>query len=178
MFKFGVHALSQFKSRYGEWPQYFTHILQIPHLKQAHPDLYDMIERALRLHPNPGLPGLEESLQATSISSPDTYGQSRLPQSRLPLQSPSPGPQERPPSQNPGQLQGRTSPNPHQGAITPVSRVASEGATPLTSLNINTVRANPFLPFFFTKNKTKTKQKQNKTKTKTKQKQKQNKKQK
>ena len=144
MFKFGVHALSQFKSRYGEWPQYFTHILQIPHLKQAHPDLYDMIERALRLHPNPGLPGLEESLQATSISSSDTFGQPR-PQSRFPLQSPSPGPQERPSSQNPAQVQGRTSPNPH----TPVGRVASEGATPLTSLNINTVRSSHVSSFFF-----------------------------
>jgi len=121
MFKFGVHALSQFKSRFGEWPQYFTHILQIPHLRQQHPDLYDMIDRALRSHSDLNT-GLEEPMQATSLSSstPEIYGQSRLPQSRLPLQSPPPGSEGLP-------ARVQTSPNPnHPG-------------TPLTSLNVNTV---------------------------------------
>jgi len=47
MFRFGVHALSQFLGRIGEWPQYCSHILQISHLQQAHPELVQYIERVL-----------------------------------------------------------------------------------------------------------------------------------
>lgn len=48
MFKFGLFALQQFKSRLGEWPQYCSHILQIPHIRQYHPDIVEFIEDSLK----------------------------------------------------------------------------------------------------------------------------------
>eukprot|EP00953_Heterococcus_sp_UTEX-ZZ885_P017741 9931-Heterococcus_DN1.PRE.1 len=39
MFRFGMFALEQFKSRLSEWPQYCSHIVLIPHLAENHPDL-------------------------------------------------------------------------------------------------------------------------------------------
>ncbi|KAF9965878.1 hypothetical protein BGZ70_003892 [Mortierella alpina] len=39
MFNFGAQALSRFQSRLQEWPTYCSHLLQIPHLQQAHPNL-------------------------------------------------------------------------------------------------------------------------------------------
>ena len=47
MFKFGMCALEQFKSRLVEWPQYCHHILQIQHIRSSHEDLIDYIQRAL-----------------------------------------------------------------------------------------------------------------------------------
>ncbi|KAJ1469792.1 hypothetical protein T484DRAFT_1850339 [Baffinella frigidus] len=51
MFKFGMCALEQFKQRLVEWPQYCHHILQIAHIRQAHEDLIDYIQRALNARP-------------------------------------------------------------------------------------------------------------------------------
>ncbi|XP_047937913.1 CCR4-NOT transcription complex subunit 1 isoform X1 [Salvia hispanica] len=47
MFSFGTKALEQFVDRLIEWPQYCNHILQISHLRAAHSDLVEFIERAL-----------------------------------------------------------------------------------------------------------------------------------
>eukprot|EP00899_Mesostigma_viride_P024080 jgi/Mesvir1/4857/Mv11131-RA.2 len=47
MFKFGLVALDQFLGRLPEWPQYCAHVLQIPHMRQAHPDLIKFVEQAL-----------------------------------------------------------------------------------------------------------------------------------
>jgi len=47
MFRFGMFALEQFKGRLHEWPQYCSHIVQIPHLKGGQPDLVAEIERAM-----------------------------------------------------------------------------------------------------------------------------------
>jgi len=47
MFRFGMFALEQFKGRLYEWPQYCSHIVQIPHLKQGQPELVQDIERAM-----------------------------------------------------------------------------------------------------------------------------------
>ncbi|KAI9468493.1 MAG: CCR4-Not complex component, Not1-domain-containing protein [Benjaminiella poitrasii] len=47
MFNFGVQALRQFQSRLSEWPQYCAHLLQIPDLTQAHPDLAAFIQAAM-----------------------------------------------------------------------------------------------------------------------------------
>ncbi|KAI7898110.1 CCR4-Not complex component, Not1-domain-containing protein [Cokeromyces recurvatus] len=47
MFNFGVQALRQFQSRLSEWPQYCAHLLQIPDLVQAHPDLVTFIQAAM-----------------------------------------------------------------------------------------------------------------------------------
>jgi CCR4-NOT transcription complex subunit 1 len=46
MFNFGVQALRQFQSRLSEWPQYCSHLLQIPDLAQAQPDLIQFIQAA------------------------------------------------------------------------------------------------------------------------------------
>ncbi|KAL1217144.1 hypothetical protein V5N11_021478 [Cardamine amara subsp. amara] len=47
MFLFGSKALEQFVNRLVELPQYCNHILQISHLRSAHPELVTVIEQAL-----------------------------------------------------------------------------------------------------------------------------------
>ena len=47
MFRFGMFALEQFKTRLVEWPQYCAHIVQIPHLRQDFMDLVGEIEQML-----------------------------------------------------------------------------------------------------------------------------------
>lgn len=47
MFRFGMYALEQFKSRLHEWPQYCSHIIQIPHLKQSHAKLVAEIDQSM-----------------------------------------------------------------------------------------------------------------------------------
>ncbi|KAI9490122.1 CCR4-Not complex component, Not1-domain-containing protein [Zychaea mexicana] len=48
MFNFGVQALSQFQSRLPEWPQYCVHLLQIPQLQQANPELVRLVSSSLQ----------------------------------------------------------------------------------------------------------------------------------
>jgi hypothetical protein len=47
MFHFGKISLDQFRPRLGEWPQYCSHLLQIPHLARYCPDLYQDAQRAI-----------------------------------------------------------------------------------------------------------------------------------
>jgi CCR4-NOT transcription complex subunit 1 len=47
MFRFGMFALEQFKERLHEWPQYCSHVVQIPHLKEGYADLVAEIEAAM-----------------------------------------------------------------------------------------------------------------------------------
>lgn len=47
MFRFGQIALEHFKSRLGEWPQYCSHLIQIPHLSRHNPELFQEAQRAL-----------------------------------------------------------------------------------------------------------------------------------
>mmetsp|Transcript_25591 Transcript_25591/g.60314 ORF Transcript_25591/g.60314 Transcript_25591/m.60314 type:complete len:2295 (+) Transcript_25591:66-6950(+) len=47
MFQFGMFALEQFKGRLHEWPQYCSHIVQIPHLKEGYAGLVGEIENAM-----------------------------------------------------------------------------------------------------------------------------------
>jgi CCR4-NOT transcription complex subunit 1 len=47
MFRFGQIALEQFKSRLGEWPQYCSHLIQIPHLSRHNTELFQEAQRAL-----------------------------------------------------------------------------------------------------------------------------------
>lgn len=51
MFKFGMFALEQFKGRLHEWPQYCSHIVQIPHLKEYYAELLSEIENAMASRP-------------------------------------------------------------------------------------------------------------------------------
>ncbi|GMI05586.1 hypothetical protein TrVE_jg1082 [Triparma verrucosa] len=48
MFRFGMFAVEQFKNRLHEWPQYCSHIIQIPHLKQSHAQLVSEIEAVMQ----------------------------------------------------------------------------------------------------------------------------------
>lgn len=47
MFTFGLEALNQFRGSLREWPQYCKHVLSVPHLQQAQPELCAFIERLL-----------------------------------------------------------------------------------------------------------------------------------
>lgn len=47
MFSFGLTALEQFRDRLVEWPQYCNHIMQISHVRDAHGELVEFIDRAL-----------------------------------------------------------------------------------------------------------------------------------
>jgi len=90
MFKFGMFALEQFKGRLHEWPQYCSHIVQIPHLKDHYGHLVSEIEqemaksakgnaaaatnsRSTTASPTPPQPGSADRSRAstpTSIESP------------------------------------------------------------------------------------------------------------
>ncbi|OBZ83449.1 hypothetical protein A0J61_08503, partial [Choanephora cucurbitarum] len=53
MFNFGIRALEQFQSRLTEWPQYCTHLLQIPHFVHSQPKLATFIQQIMaRQHLN------------------------------------------------------------------------------------------------------------------------------
>lgn len=52
MFTFGMFALEQFKERLNEWPQYCSHIVQIPGLKENYKKLVDEIETAKEQNQN------------------------------------------------------------------------------------------------------------------------------
>ncbi len=54
MFKFGMFALEQFKGRLHEWPQYCSHIVQIPHLKEQYAELVAEIESEMSKSQNRG----------------------------------------------------------------------------------------------------------------------------
>lgn len=60
LFKFGVQALIQFQRRLYEWPQYCSHLLQIPHLCQSYPDLVSFLQSVIAGNPHSNLPFPEE----------------------------------------------------------------------------------------------------------------------
>jgi CCR4-NOT transcription complex subunit 1 len=45
MFKFGMEALTQFRSQIGAWPAFCNQLLQIPHMRDTDPELYAMMEK-------------------------------------------------------------------------------------------------------------------------------------
>lgn len=47
MFRFGATALKQFAGDLAQWPQYCTHLAQVPGLKEAEPELAKSLEAAL-----------------------------------------------------------------------------------------------------------------------------------
>ena len=47
MFRFGKISLEQFRPRLGEWPQYSSHLVQIPHLMRHCPELFNDAQRAI-----------------------------------------------------------------------------------------------------------------------------------
>lgn len=52
MFRFGKIALERFRQRLGEWPQYCSHLVQIPHLARHCYDLFTDAQRAVN-NPQP-----------------------------------------------------------------------------------------------------------------------------
>jgi CCR4-NOT transcription complex subunit 1 len=54
MFRFGVFALEQFKERLHEWPQYCSHIVRIPHLRDGYEQLVAEIDSVISI-PTGGL---------------------------------------------------------------------------------------------------------------------------
>jgi len=79
MFRFGMFALEQFKERLHEWPQYCSHIVQIPHLKSGYAELVAEIETAMsenqNLPPSSALSsGGEEDLSDKLLQAPVTGG--------------------------------------------------------------------------------------------------------
>ncbi|KAI8604517.1 CCR4-Not complex component, Not1-domain-containing protein [Dissophora ornata] len=72
MFNFGAQALSRFQSRLQEWPTYCSHLLQINHLQQVHPEIVRYIQS---ITPG-GVVAQDGSSQSTDLTS-----------SVLPLQS-------------------------------------------------------------------------------------------
>lgn len=63
MFNFGVQALRQFQSRLGEWPQYCSHLMQIPDLVQSQPDIAAYIQSVLSAQDSQ----LEEPASTTEV---------------------------------------------------------------------------------------------------------------
>ncbi|KAG9303880.1 hypothetical protein G9A89_005790 [Geosiphon pyriformis] len=69
MFNFGVQALSQFQSRLPEWPQYCSHLLQLPQLQQSHPEIIEYVRSALAKNTNPINNGEQVSVRPVISSS-------------------------------------------------------------------------------------------------------------
>jgi CCR4-NOT transcription complex subunit 1 len=67
MFRFGQFSLDQFRSRLGEWPQYCSHLIQIPHLSRHNLDLFQEAQRALS-NPMPQQTPSQQLLQQSSSS--------------------------------------------------------------------------------------------------------------
>lgn len=82
MFSFGLTALGQFMSRLEEWPQYCNHLLQINHLREAHPELVVFVENALERHERrTAAPTVSSNMLSQSLAASGGEG---LPASALP----------------------------------------------------------------------------------------------
>jgi CCR4-NOT transcription complex subunit 1 len=69
MFRFGMFALEQFKGRLHEWPQYCSHIVQIPHLREGYADLVAEIENAMAESQNRPASTVTATTAPSSLSS-------------------------------------------------------------------------------------------------------------
>jgi CCR4-NOT transcription complex subunit 1 len=83
MFRFGMFALEQFKERLHEWPQYCSHIVQIPHLKEGYAVLVAEIEGAMaenqsRQSPAPPSVSSETASGASSVDGCRSIGNSSV----------------------------------------------------------------------------------------------------
>lgn len=73
MFRFGIIALEQFRGRLNEWPQYCSHLMQIPHLRKLYPDIYADIQRTLGGNgPSPGGSGNVSASTPVMNAAPST----------------------------------------------------------------------------------------------------------
>mmetsp|Transcript_3255 Transcript_3255/g.6046 ORF Transcript_3255/g.6046 Transcript_3255/m.6046 type:complete len:2350 (+) Transcript_3255:179-7228(+) len=81
MFRFGIFALEQFKSRLPEWPQTCTQITQIPHVRENYPSLVREIEAG-----NPHNKNLRTGSAFPNSGREPSVSPSLLSQNRPPLQ--------------------------------------------------------------------------------------------
>lgn len=81
MFDFGMFALEQFKGRLHEWPQYCSHIVQIPHLKEGYARLVGEIEAAMLESQNraAGATGTATSSSNPNLSSTGSIAEEKNP---------------------------------------------------------------------------------------------------
>lgn len=89
MFKFGLTALDQFKSRLPEWPQYCSHILAIPSIRKVVPEIVEFIEKNLPALPpatappsgpatsGMGLPGMQGPMPGMNTPPPPAAASSQ-----------------------------------------------------------------------------------------------------
>ncbi|KAH3766506.1 CCR4-NOT transcription complex subunit 1 [Pelomyxa schiedti] len=94
MFNFGLWALEQFMPRLHEWPQYCSRILQIPHLRQTHPQIISFIEKAIPAASSSTLPQQSQSQPQSSMEIATGEGEGDLPHTHVqvqnkPMESPS-----------------------------------------------------------------------------------------
>jgi CCR4-NOT transcription complex subunit 1 len=74
MFRFGQIALDQFRSRLPEWPQYCSHLIQIPHLSRHNQDLFQEAQRALSNPQAAGQSSGSGTIPTNTYSEPATMG--------------------------------------------------------------------------------------------------------
>jgi CCR4-NOT transcription complex subunit 1 len=79
MFRFGMFALQQFKGRLHEWPQYCSHIVQIPHLKEGYADLVSEIEQEMTKNQNRAPASTMNPQQSGQSSSDNSYASNSEP---------------------------------------------------------------------------------------------------
>jgi CCR4-NOT transcription complex subunit 1 len=68
MFRFGMFALEQFKERLHEWPQYCSHIVRIPHLRDGYAQLVAEIDSVISI-PTGGLAAAGLGSRQPTVSS-------------------------------------------------------------------------------------------------------------
>jgi len=85
MFDFGMFALEQFKGRLHEWPQYCSHIVQIPHLKEGYARLVGEIENAMLESQNraAGATGTTTQSSNSNLSSTGSIAEEKIPNENI-----------------------------------------------------------------------------------------------
>jgi len=85
MFDFGMFALEQFKGRLHEWPQYCSHIVQIPHLKEGYARLVGEIENAMLESQNraAGTSGTATQSSTSNLSSTGSISEDKNPTEKV-----------------------------------------------------------------------------------------------
>ena len=120
IFRFGKISLDQFHSRLAEWPQYCSHLIQVPHFEKHAPELFNEARTAVA-----GMPqsqnsvahqssSTQQQLQGMSqggeeLASPPTFNQHTAPQYSPQVLPPQHQPSPYVPTPVTGSAQGRSS---------------------------------------------------------------------
>lgn len=79
MFRFGRVSLEQFRSRLSEWPQYCSHLIQIPHLVRHCPDLFQEAQKALSTPQQIQQQQAQQAAQQAAVAQQQAQQQQQLP---------------------------------------------------------------------------------------------------